>query len=611
MSHVSDGDHGDSGHHHHHLPVPGGAGGGGGGGGGRGRASTATSSSETRTRRGETHHYLHHYEEFTNNDIVDQAFEECDLDHDGKLSFSEFRLWMERNPVVARFLQSVFPYDEYRDWCGDAKHLPFIHNRDMTAPSPASHSPPGTPTRSSSGGGGDGDDAVRLLLRAKALTANVDVQEAIDRLVATLRAEAGVDDGVGGDVGRLEPPLPSASPPLPPMSPRSSRAMHHQTIAKKGFLAKRGHRLKSWMQRWYVLVGNCIYYYQHERDKAPRGVIFLAGSFVEPLHDDENERRGHWGLEITRSQEHGLRRCLYTNSKVERDKWVHELRRASEVVPVEEDFEIGEELGKGQFSRVCQCVNKHTLERKAVKIIEKETMDAEEKELLRAEIAIMKLVNHPNIIRMEAVYESRRHIFIVMELHSGGELFDRVNGRPRLTEDEAFCVIYPLIESVAYLHEMGIVHRDLKPENILCGQKVGDIKIADFGLSKLVLPDEIMKMPCGTLSYVAPEVLTLNGYGREADMWSVGTIMYLLLRGRLPFDIDGESREKIIERTINGTIDTDDAVWKALSQDARDLMLGLLNKDIKRRMSAKEALLHPWILSRVDRMDTEPETFDF
>jgi Protein kinase domain len=93
-------------------------------------------------------------------------------------------------------------------------------------------------------------------------------------------------------------------------------------------------------------------------------------------------------------------------------------------------------------------------------------------QLLRAEIAIMKLVNHPNIIRMEAVYESRQHIFIVMELHSGGELFDRVNGRPRLTEDEAFCVVYPLLESVAYLHEMGIVHRDLKVRDALYLLKV-------------------------------------------------------------------------------------------------------------------------------------------
>ncbi|CAN0240372.1 unnamed protein product, partial [Ectocarpus sp. 13 AM-2016] len=113
---------------------------------------------------------------------------------------------------------------------------------------------------------------------------------------------------------------------------------------------------------------------------------------------------------------------------------------------------------------------------------------------------------------------------------------------------------------------MGIVHRDLKPENILCGDRIEDIKIADFGLSKMVMPDEIMKMPCGTLTYVAPEVLTLNGYGKEADIWSVGTIMYLLLRGRLPFD--GETREEIIENTIHGAIAwQNDPVWANFSED--------------------------------------------
>ncbi|CAM9642271.1 unnamed protein product, partial [Ectocarpus fasciculatus] len=236
----------------------------------------------------------------------------------------------------------------------------------------------------------------------------------------------------------------------------------------------------------YVLVGNCIYYYHHEADVYPSKVMFLTGSFVEPLQEVANERKGYWGIEISRNREQKKhRRRWYTRSKVEQLKWVKELRKASAVVPIEDDFEIGEELGKGRFSRVCMCVNKHTLERNAVKIIMKEDMKQDEKDLLRAEIAIMRLVNHPNIIRMEAVYESKKDIFIVMQLHSGGELFDRIVGRPRFTEDEAFTVMYPLVESVAYLHEMGIVHRDLKPENILCGDRIEDIKIADFGLSKV------------------------------------------------------------------------------------------------------------------------------
>ncbi|CAN0109081.1 unnamed protein product, partial [Sphacelaria rigidula] len=108
----------------------------------------------------------------------------------------------------------------------------------------------------------------------------------------------------------------------------------------------------------------------------------------------------------------------------------------------------------------------------------------------------------------------------------------------------------------------------------------------------MVMPDEIMKMPCGTLTYVAPEVLTLNGYGKEADIWSVGTIMYLLMRGRLPFD--GETREEIIENTIHATLAWQtDHVWAGFSDDGKDLVLGMLNKDVSKRYTAKDVLRHP------------------
>jgi serine/threonine protein kinase len=143
----------------------------------------------------------------------------------------------------------------------------------------------------------------------------------------------------------------------------------------------------------------------------------------------------------------------------------------------------------------------------------------------------------------------------------------------RFTEPEAARLIRPLLESVAYLHDLGIVHRDLKPENILCGENLDDLKIADFGLSKvryvfasawhhchlrplslivcllqMVMPKEKMDAACGTLSYVAPEVLTMQGYGKEADLWSVGVIMFLLLCGKLPFD--GDDHNEIIRSTI-------------------------------------------------------------
>ena len=144
------------------------------------------------------------------------------------------------------------------------------------------------------------------------------------------------------------------------------------------------------------------------------------------------------------------------------------------------------------------------------------------------------------------------------------------------------------------MHALGVAHRDIKPENILCQEDLHDVKIADFGLSKIVVPKEEMVMPCGTLSYVAPEVLTLQGYGKEADLWSVGVVMYLLIRGRLPFD--GKSKVEIIERTIHSTLAIDDdAVWKKCTAHCRDLVKGLLRKDPRARLTAAQVLEHPWM----------------
>jgi calcium/calmodulin-dependent protein kinase I len=270
--------------------------------------------------------------------------------------------------------------------------------------------------------------------------------------------------------------------------------------------------------------------------------------------------------------------------------WIRALQRSAHVVPIEDEYVIGKELGHGRFSTVRECVHKTTGTHYAVKIIDKSTIEPEEKSLLRTEIAVLKLVKHPNIICMEGLYENKKYIYIVMELLKGGELFERIVGRPRFTEAEAAKLIRPLLESVAYLHDLGIVHRDLKPENILCGDELEDLKIADFGLSKMVLPKEKMDAACGTLSYVAPEVLTMQGYGMEADLWSVGVIMFLLLCGKLPFD--GDNSNEIIRSTIQGEFKVNQAIWSKLSDDSKDLMTKFLNKNPKERCSAREALKH-------------------
>lgn len=291
------------------------------------------------------------------------------------------------------------------------------------------------------------------------------------------------------------------------------------------------------------------------------------------------------------------KRTIYTKTLEDQQKWTIQLRRATDKVSIDAFYDIGPQLGRGRFSRVCEAMHKQTGLKNAVKIIDKSKLIVTEKELLRTEIAILKLVTHPNIIKLKDVYEDRQYIYIVTELVSGGELFNRIVGRSRYTESEARMVMTPLLESVAYLHRLGIVHRDIKPENILCGDSLNDLKIADFGLSKLVHPEEIMKMPCGTLNYVAPEVLSLVGYGREADIWSVGVIMFLLLRGELPFH--GKSKNEIIQKTLHADINlSSDPAWSSISPSCKALLKGLLTKDPSKRLTAQEALRQDWFLVR-------------
>ena len=168
-------------------------------------------------------------------------------------------------------------------------------------------------------------------------------------------------------------------------------------------------------------------------------------------------------------------------------------------------YEILEAIGRGRFSQVHLCHLRGTKEDRAVKITDKKIMNEKERELLRTEISVLRLVKHPNLIRLYDVFETPDAIFLVMELVTGGELYEHIVGRARFTEFECYNVVKPLLTGVAYLHELGIVHRDLKPENILCGDEIGDLKIADFGLSKFVMPSEMLKMPCGTLTYVVFE----------------------------------------------------------------------------------------------------------
>jgi hypothetical protein len=228
----------------------------------------------------------------------------------------------------------------------------------------------------------------------------------------------------------------------------------------EGFLYKKGKRLVEIMRkRWFVLKDNFLYYFKHKNDTKPGGIIFLEGCFIEPLKKVDGE--DYFGIEIVISEEKGSTRNLYAKSEKDRDDWVAALRAAAQVYNFLDFYDIGKELGTGKFSAVHECRHKLTGKRYAVKVITKQDLTDKDRESLRTEIAILQLVNHPNVIRLKNVFESRQKMFIVMTLVEGGDLFDRLAKRKRLGEDVARSIILKLLETVQYLHSYGIVHRDV------------------------------------------------------------------------------------------------------------------------------------------------------
>ncbi|KAH1107482.1 hypothetical protein J1N35_011250 [Gossypium stocksii] len=263
-------------------------------------------------------------------------------------------------------------------------------------------------------------------------------------------------------------------------------------------------------------------------------------------------------------------------------------------------FELGKEVGRGHFGHTCWAKGKKgELKGKsvAVKIISKAKMtSAISVEDVRREVKILKaLSGHKNMIKFHDAFEDANNVYIVMELCEGGELLDRILSRGgRYTEGDAKNIIVQILSVVAFCHLQGVVHRDLKPENFLFTTRDEDapMKIIDFGLSDFIRPDHRLNDIVGSAYYVAPEVLH-RSYSVEADMWSIGVITYILLCGSRPFWARTESG--IFRSVLRADPNFDDSPWPSVSLEAKDFVKRLLNKDHRKRMTAAQALAHPWL----------------
>uniref|UniRef100_A0A8C9ZHM3 Calcium/calmodulin-dependent protein kinase 1Da n=1 Tax=Sander lucioperca TaxID=283035 RepID=A0A8C9ZHM3_SANLU len=265
-----------------------------------------------------------------------------------------------------------------------------------------------------------------------------------------------------------------------------------------------------------------------------------------------------------------------------------------QVDDIKKFFDFKEVLGTGAFSEVVLAQEKLTGRMFAVKCIPKKALKGKESSI-ENEIAVLRKIKHENIVALEDIHESPDHLYLIMQLVSGGELFDRIVEKGFYTEKDASTLIRQVLDAVNYLHKMGIVHRDLKPENLLYfnPQDESKIMISDFGLSKMEGSGDVMSTACGTPGYVAPEVLAQKPYSKAVDCWSIGVIAYILLCGYPPFYDENDS--KLFEQILKADYEFDTPYWDDISDSAKDFIGSLMEKDPAKRFTCDQALRHPWI----------------
>jgi len=308
------------------------------------------------------------------------------------------------------------------------------------------------------------------------------------------------------------------------------------------------------------------------------GMHNLSGCFLKdsPEKDFNNEKYYSFGLVFSAKA-----RVYFTPDKNTLKSWTTHLKKAIGYNSFMDFYELSEVLGEGKFGLVRMGIHRKTQEKVAIKIIKKEKMTNNDLELIKSELDIMKLCHHPNIIRLLDHFENAEYIFLVMELMSGYDLHTYfVKSKFKFTEKRAADISYQIASGLCYLHKYGVLHRDLKPENIMLSDMGEEsvVKIMDFGLSKILGANEKVADGYGTLSFVAPEVLVRQPYGKQIDIWSLGVILYFMLSGDLPFDDQNDNEEKIARLTVFSEVKFPKDKWKNKSKEVIDLITKCLIK---------------------------------
>ena len=364
-------------------------------------------------------------------------------------------------------------------------------------------------------------------------------------------------------------------------------------IIKKGYfykLSSNGNIKKILVK----LINNHLFYFKDE-ESGHCGMDCLIRVFIKESYPREVDGKYYYCFILIFKKKE---KEFYIEKEEDYKSWLHSFKKILHSEDINDLYDIQNKIGEGRFAHVFRGVHKQSQRIVAVKILEKENLSSQEMDMIQNEIEILKICQHPNILKLYDVIENHEKLYIITELIEGPELYTYLE-KENFDIDEITVnnIIKKLTSALFYLNIFGIVHRDIKPENILLSNNslIYNIKLIDFGLGIILGPNEKSEQPFGTISYVAPEVLSGDKYDKSVDIWCIGILSYLMLVGKLPYDDPDDNENEIARQTINDPPPFIEDKWNIISDEAKDFVKRCLEKDPKKRINIKEMLKHKWL----------------
>ena len=376
-------------------------------------------------------------------------------------------------------------------------------------------------------------------------------------------------------------------------------------------------------KHWMVLTGNELRFYVQKGDEQHKVMHCLQGTYLvfttmAEIEEKQQRKQQKGGAAATDDQtSHAASktgqeeyfpiklvippnrsRFMFFKKESVQLEWINKLQTAMGNADVLQFYTLGKTLGEGTYGKVKLATHNESGKKYAVKEVAKKKMSHMQMFQQMKEIEVLKMSQHPNIIKLVDLFENGISYHIVLEYMTGGDLYAYFQAFEFNLSEKRVCeIIYQILQGLQYLHSYGIVHRDLKLENVMMTNKTSGAvpKLVDFGLSKMIGPSELAQEPFGTLGYVAPEILESKLYTSQCDLWSIGCITHALICGTLPFD--DPDRDELIRITCCAPFEFTDPVWRKISASCKDLVHSLLAKNPEERISLDAAMAHEWFSS--------------